>query len=108
MSFCDHSDCTSRNTSVTADRLSKLHLITRTDFHFRIGNHRATRAVDKIDADFFQGFCELDRLRQIPPAFNQSVAEILTNSGNPFGQTSRTAAAILSGNRMRFSSDPPN
>ncbi len=42
----------------------------------------------------------------VPPS-NQSVAEIRTVIGRSAGHTARTASNTSSGNRSRFSSDPP-
>src|ERR1700730_2144892 len=48
----------------------------------------------------------IDCARSHPPS-TQSVAEMRTNNGAPFGHEDRTAATTSRHNRVRFSNDPP-
>jgi hypothetical protein len=67
----------------------------------------AARAIDHVHADALQLARELDRLREVPPAFGPIGGGEAIHDGLVAGPHFAHRAHDLQGKRIRFSNEPP-
>ena len=89
------------------DGAGERHLIARPDRNLLRRREAAARHMDRAAAARLQRLREGDRLLDVPAAGDPVGARDAHGHRPSAGKAARTASKTSSGNRIRFSSDPP-
>ena len=92
---------------LSLDPLGDRHVVAGLGRIAGVGGDAAGRDADEVEALAFSALAMATASSGVSPPSRQSLPVMRAPSGTLFGTTARTARAIESGKRMRFSSEPP-